>query len=952
MGKTSFTSTQPPISQFFQAVPSSVNPERSSVSSRSSPAASSTPVAAVTTVTQIQFVRGAPPLRRQIQATVPADRAAAPGPPPPPFPLGDDDIDMLSDDRPENMLDPEPPSRGEGSQKSKKTEELLSDLDVNWDALAKSADPSVKHELLLGEDSKNVDLTSIVLERNGDPLRSRGVTVRKIWKEFLSEKAMEPSADKAGQPAVETPPNPEVDGRCVVKIPQEFARITAENEALRNEVIKTVGKVAENAAFLCIFSRTDGHTDSTQAVCLACHAAGKGDDKLRKSTKRGWANGNSVDGLLAENIRKQFSDHCGNSGHVNNVSAYAAREVKKARGEAIEQKVATPLTPEVVEELAPIFDSVYSAMHSNMTYPKVAVLVDLLKRNGVDLGQYQESLSSHRRIAKFLSKRVRDSLKNFLLASDAPFSISIDESTSNSQAKCLVICLRTLVNGQAANFFVDIIEIGGKATASNVYKTLRKSLESLGLDEVQLKSRLVGITTDGATVMTGKFAGVVTRLSRDIAGGKLLTLHCNAHMLELVLGDAKKSQPGVEFLLETVKAVNKIYRNSSVLADEVRNIAEENGLKLLKFLDIIETRWANSTYRALFNFLHSHNAIVEHMSHLENYSPQVKKKLQDLKSIIASREFMESLLLFMELLEPFVSVSLALQRADIGVVEAAARVDGLRTRLNQIGGHIAEEWTSRGFSGGEPLPSFRVTRGPDGRGVAFSYFRTDWGSLRNAVKENGEFGKVRLGSNRKFKRIHFPDLIAKMDVSLCQRFLQQREGKLIKTCSVLSAEMIKAANFPEYGSQALDLLSKETTLVPDKQKAAAALHQFVSDRLLASQLKDAPPDLHSGKYKAITDVLLRIEALSPTSAECERFFSLMNRIHTRERSRFKTRNVHDVMMVIMNGPPPAIFNARAAVRAYYSQKKPRSSTTTVILTSEDRRCCEILLAAQKSNIIA
>lgn len=52
------------------------------------------------------------------------------------------------------------------------------------------------------------------------------------------------------------------------------------------------------------------------------------------------------------------------------------------------------------------------------------------------------------------------------------------------------------------NIFLDLVELDKGTTAEALYQALKKTLLTAGLDDEYLKSHLISISTDGASVMT------------------------------------------------------------------------------------------------------------------------------------------------------------------------------------------------------------------------------------------------------------------------------------------------------------------------------------------------------------------------------------------------------------------------------------------------------------------
>jgi hypothetical protein len=90
----------------------------------------------------------------------------------------------------------------------------------------------------------------------------------------------------------------------------------------------------------------------------------------------------------------------------------------------------------------------------------------------------------------------------------------------------MIIYLRADVGEEAVdNVFLDMVECSEGTTATALYTTLLTTLHSHKLDQEYLKDHLIGITTDGASVMTGRDNGVVTQMKR-LSPGEIDTLYC------------------------------------------------------------------------------------------------------------------------------------------------------------------------------------------------------------------------------------------------------------------------------------------------------------------------------------------------------------------------------------------------------------------------------------------
>jgi hypothetical protein len=111
-----------------------------------------------------------------------------------------------------------------------------------------------------------------------------------------------------------------------------------------------------------------------------------------------------------------------------------------------------------------------------------------------------------------------------------------DGSTDASVKEQEMWFLRTCQQGEINVKFFGV-QSASKANAENIVLGV-KSLVSgnLGMDWPEFASKLVGLSCDGASVMTGCRSGVKALLEKD--SPCIVTIHCLAHRLELCLKDA------------------------------------------------------------------------------------------------------------------------------------------------------------------------------------------------------------------------------------------------------------------------------------------------------------------------------------------------------------------------------------------------------------------------------
>ncbi|MCO5610836.1 hypothetical protein L7F22_065078, partial [Adiantum nelumboides] len=168
------------------------------------------------------------------------------------------------------------------------------------------------------------------------------------------------------------------------------------------------------------------------------------------------------------------------------------------------------------------------------------------------------------------------------------YVLQVDESTDISTTQYMILCVTYIENagiGEICTKFIDILR-PKSAFAESLFDAL---VSYLKLVELPLE-KLVGIATNGATVMTGQHTGLVTRLKEKVP--HLMSFHCIAHRQALAAGDAFKTIKEFKYL---DKLARKIYECTSrsakrhaFLGEAVRafGIERRGKLRVLKMHDV------------------------------------------------------------------------------------------------------------------------------------------------------------------------------------------------------------------------------------------------------------------------------------------------------------------------------------------------------------------------------
>lgn len=167
--------------------------------------------------------------------------------------------------------------------------------------------------------------------------------------------------------------------------------------------------------------------------------------------------------------------------------------------------------------------------NSGFIYPKINFSVD--RKKGLKIG---ETYTNDHQAKEFIHYIAEDeSRKMRARLSDGKFILVMsDGSLDSAVMEEEIVYVRSASDGKVKADFVGVKAVS-KPDATNIAEAVCSIMDS----EVSTdwKNKLVALTIDGASVMTGVNNGVVTKLRADRP--YVLGIHCMAHKLELAFSD-------------------------------------------------------------------------------------------------------------------------------------------------------------------------------------------------------------------------------------------------------------------------------------------------------------------------------------------------------------------------------------------------------------------------------
>ena len=145
---------------------------------------------------------------------------------------------------------------------------------------------------------------------------------------------------------------------------------------------------------------------------------------------------------------------------------------------------------------------------------------------------------------------------NKKLASASVITLLGDESTDVATHKKLAIWARVFF---LCDFFLQ------KDDGGTIVEAIKKELSDRGVPI----SKVMGLGTDGATIMTGKNSGVTGLLLRE--NRLLINVHCLAHRVALITSQAAQYFPVLKDFQETL---TNLFQYFNISSNKVQTLEE------------------------------------------------------------------------------------------------------------------------------------------------------------------------------------------------------------------------------------------------------------------------------------------------------------------------------------------------------------------------------------------
>lgn len=566
---------------------------------------------------------------------------------------------------------------------------------------------------------------------------------------------------------------------------------------------------------------------------------------------------------------------------------------KTAIANTVIGKYILKLSAESRNKIEKLFNTAYTHAKYGIPACKFSVLCNLQMKNGVDLGNaYTGNRNNVNVFQKYISLTLLETIKSCILKCGF-FGICIDSSIDKTNEDHEIIYVTYVdEDGISKTQFLGIYENIG-ADAKSIIEGLNGYFKSIGLES--WKTMLIALTTDGASVYTGKFAGVWQHLKDQIPS--LLTLHCLCHKVELELKSVI-SGDYITMAKNTINDIFKRYRKSSKKWVALKAIGNFMNETIKKFGSLPKQRWLMHHFKSFKTIECDYNVIYADLQNDVNIG---NKEAANILSSIKKMSFCFTLALLLDITEIVGRLSNSLQKHTLHCIDA---LDNLEFYSLQIQG-LKHSVSARI----QKVVLIDKTKFELEEDVTWKDFETFYISTVDLVSH--ALIKLKETSSAIIKAGFI------FDPSMWPHYMPGATSDLTN----YGIEEIKLL-FDHFSKRFSDMLYQDVLNEWNQFKMFVSTNVANSIKFDIKMFSQRLLGAYKCRFPTISKIFLCLSLLCPSSSNCESGFSVCHRIKNQCPS-LHVSTLNTRVMINLNGPEIENFNPQPAVSLWLADAERR-----------------------------
>ena len=210
----------------------------------------------------------------------------------------------------------------------------------------------------------------------------------------------------------------------------------------------------------------------------------------------------------------------------------------------------------------------------------------------------------------------------------------------------------------------------------SLYRLVQKVLSKFEL----CINDIVAQCYDGAANMRGIYKGVASRIKKDNL--KAIYIHCNGHILNLVLVDAAKTVISARNTFGTVAELHNFIEASAKRHAVFEEMQKESGSKVYTLKGLSDTRWARRAEALKIIVKRLDDVVMTLQKIAEDISSGAQA--QSLLNSICTFDFIFNLIILNEIFNITKILSKYLQYVDVCICAARCKVNAVEKSLKDL----------------------------------------------------------------------------------------------------------------------------------------------------------------------------------------------------------------------------------------------------------------------------
>ena len=555
-----------------------------------------------------------------------------------------------------------------------------------------------------------------------------------------------------------------------------------------------------------------------------------------------------------------------------------------------------------------VFRTAYKQIMLNRPFLDFETEIELQVLNGCDMGRILHSNVACGNIVRHICDQMRHAVCNVIVANNYKFSVLIDESTTISHLSTMIVYVRTSFDGiKPVTIFLDLVELDN-ANAKSIVESLLTCLNRHGFSDEFLSDNFIGIATDGASVMLGRKNGVCKLLSERYPN--IISWHCLAHRLELGVHDTVSEVNGINHFKIFLDKLYCVYSASPKNQKELASCASELDVQLLRIGKVLDTRWVASSVRTVKAVWESYLALYQHFKNASADNQRDSREratYSGLAEKLSSEAFVNNLAIMYDALQELSELSLEFQKKCMTLISAH----------KAIGRQLVVFEAMCEKSGPHLKQVDEILSAAEGQRV-FQGVKLHKGRKCDVAIKRGQFF-ASLTANLKNRLLS----VQSSNVSTETSGKSSEYEDLIKPLKVLYPENWQFVPYDKnalYGEEEVASLAKRFKVNLRESVRAFREYRECGGKVVPSDLKP---------------LMLAVDTIPVSTADCEREFSQMNLTITSSRNSLAIKTASCILFAKLVGPPLACFDPSPYVKSWLSQGRHSADCTKSKVSKKD-----------------